>query len=304
MAGDGVESWVAELFVPDAGTLTEGPRWDDRTGRLLWTDIYGGTLNSCDASGGDRRSVSTGRPLGSYAPRQTAGYVLALDSGLALCDDEDVSRWRPLGEHSSQPSTLRFNDGACDPAGRFFAGSMGHGEEPAAGALYRLDLPRADGTIPDPVLVLDGSTVSNGIDWSPDGTHMYYVDSAYPRLDVLDYDVATGGLSGRRPLTEFGADDGLPDGLVVDAESCIWLAFWDGGVVRRIAPDGTVVGIVDVPVSRVSSCTFGGADLRDLFITTASYQLSAAEKDQQPSSGSIFRCRPGATGVPVRRYAG
>ena len=206
-----VQRWQATLFVADAGTLTEGPRWDERSGRLHWTDIYDGTLNSCDASGGDRRSMSTGLPLGSFAPRRQGGYVLALETGLALSGD-DAANWTPVGEHRTQPSRLRANDGACDPVGRFFAGTMAHDEAPHAGALYRLDAAGPDGAVPDPVLVVQGTSVSNGLDFSPDGTLMYYADSAELRLDVFSYDLGDGELSRRRPLVAFSTADGSRTG--------------------------------------------------------------------------------------------
>jgi len=303
-ASDGaVQHWRATLFVPDAGTLTEGPRWDERSGRLLWTDIYAGTLNSCDADGADRRSTGTGLPLGSFAPRRHGGYVLALETGLALSED-DVSAWTPVGAHRTRPSLVRANDGACDPAGRFFAGTMAHDEAPHAGALYRLDPAGPDGSLPEPVRVVERTTVSNGLDFSPDGTRMYYADSAERRLDVFCYDIGTGELSQRRPLVEFGPADGFPDGLTVDLDGFVWVAFWDGGAVRRFDPDGRLAGVVEVPVARVSSCTFGGAGLDELFITTASYQMSAEEHAAAPLAGSIFRCSPGIRGHPVHRYAG
>jgi sugar lactone lactonase YvrE len=296
-------AWQAELFVPDAGVLTECPRWDDRAGRLLWVDIYGGTISSCDAAGENRQSMSVGQPIGSFAPRASGGYVLALESGFAL-SGANASTWTPVGEQRQHPSRLRSNDGACDARGRFFAGTMDHDEEPHAGAVFRLDPAGSDGAAPDPIRVIEGSSVSNGIGWSPDGTRLYYADSAELRVDVFDYDLGTGELSGRRPLVSYAASDGYPDGLTVDAEGCIWVAFWDGGVVRRLAPDGTLVGLVRVPVDRVSSCTFGGPDLTDLFITTARYQMTAEQLAEQPASGSIFRCRPGPVGRPVDRYAG
>ena len=298
-----VPRWQAELFVPDAGNLTEGPRWDERTQRLLWTDIYGGTLNSCDANGGDRRAMETGLSLGSFAPRQGGGYVLALETGLAVSGN-DVAQWTPIGLQRTRPTLVRSNDGACDPVGRFFAGTMAHDEAARAGALYRLDPADEDGNIPDPLLVVAGATVSNGLDWSPDGTRMYYADSAELRLDVFSYDMPTGELSRRQPLVRFTSDDGFPDGLTVDSEGFIWVAFWDGGVVRRFDPEGRLDSVVDVPVARVSSCTFGGAGLDELFITTARYQLSLAQYQAAPLSGSIFRCHPGITGRPVNRYAG
>lgn len=295
--------WSAELFVADAGELTECPRWDDRVDRLFWVDIYAGTLRSVSAVGDDRRSQSVGLPLGSFAPRQGEGYVLALETGLAL-SGRDISRWTPIGDHRELPSTIRSNDGSCDPAGRFFAGTMAHDGAEHAGELLRLGASDRGQRPPAPESVVKRTTVSNGIGWSADGSLVYYVDSAERRLDVFDYDLASGALTDRRSLVAFGRDDGYPDGLTVDADDQVWVAFWDGGVVRRFTAQGQLTGIVDVPVPRVSSCTFGGPRLDELFITTAHYQLTPAERAEYPLSGSVFRCRPGPTGVPVRRYAG
>jgi sugar lactone lactonase YvrE len=302
-ADPGIPTWRAELLVPGAGVLTECPRWDDRAERLLWVDIYGGTLQSSDAEGGDRTSMSVGQPLGSFAPRRGEGYVLALESGLAV-SGPDVTGWAPVGPQRARPSRLRSNDGACDARGRFFAGTMEHGEEPHAGAVYRLDPAAPDGRLSDPVRVIDRTTVSNGIGWSPDGTRAYYVDSAELRVDVFDYDLESGELAHRRPLATYVESDGFPDGLTVDAEGCLWVAFWGGGVVRRLSPDGDLLGLVELPVAQVSSCAFGGADLAELYITTASYQLTQEQHAAQPESGSIFRCRPGPSGLPVARFAG
>jgi len=299
----GVVRWRAELFVEAAGDLTECPRWDDRTDRLLWVDIYAGTLNSCDVSGGDRTSMSVGQPLGSYAPRAGQGYVMALETGLALSGN-DVSDWSPVGTQRSLPSVVRSNEGSCDPYGRFFAGTMAHDEAPHGGELLRLDAPSHDRPAPVPEQMIVGTTVSNGIGWSADGSSAYYIDSAERRVDLFDYDGATGAMTDRRPFVSFQPSDGYPDGLTVDADDHVWVAFWGGGVVRRFAPDGRLMGIVELPVPRVSSCTFGGADLGELFITTARYQLTAEAFAEYPLSGSIFRCRPGPVGLPVRRYAG
>ena len=298
-----VPRWTAELFVADAGELAECPRWDDRTGRLLWVDIYAGTLNSVDASGADRRSQTAGLALGSFAPREGEGYVLALETGFALSGAE-IADWTPVGRHRTTPSALRSNDGSCDPAGRFFAGTMAHDEAPHAGELLCLDVPARGQLPPTPVPVLSRTTVSNGIGWLADGSRAYYVDSHERRLDVFDCDPDTGAFTNRRALISFGPDDGYPDGLTVDAEDQIWVAFWDGGVVRRFSPDGGLTGLIDVPVPRVSSCTFGGVNLDEVFITSASHRLTAAERAQHPLSGSIFQCRPGVSGVPVRRYNG
>jgi sugar lactone lactonase YvrE len=298
-----VPVWSAELLIPDAGELCEGPRWDDRTGTLLWTDIYACVVHEVDADGARVASHPTRLPTGSFAPRRGGGYVLAVETGFVLVDP-DWKGWEPVGTHRSMPTRLRSNDGACDPRGRFLAGTMGHHDEPGAGAVLRLDARGPNTALSDSTAVIDGTTIANGIDWSVDGTTMYFVDSAHQRVDAFDYDLDTGTPSNRRPLVVITEDDGCPDGLTIDAEGSLWVALWDGGQVRRYDSLGRLSGIVSVPVRRVSSCTFGGPDLRDLFITTARVGLDAATLAAYPDSGGIYRCRPGPVGRPVARFAG
>ncbi len=298
-----VEVWKAVVFLGDGGALCEGPRWDERTGTLLWVDIPAGMVHESDESGHRIVSHDVGLPIGSFAPRMAGGYVLALETGFGVVDAE-WSPWVPVGAHRSRPTPIRFNDGVCDPFGRFFAGTMGYGEEPGAGTVFRLDAPGADGVIPEPVPVLTATTVSNGLGWSPDGRTMYFADSPTQRVDAFDYDPATGAPSRRRPLIAVAPGYGYPDGLTVDADGCLWVALWDGGQVRRYTPDGELAGVVEVPVRRVSSCTFAGPDLGDLVITTARQGLDASVLAAEPESGSLFHCRTGFFGQPVARYGG
>jgi sugar lactone lactonase YvrE len=152
--------------------------------------------------------------------------------------------------------------------------------------------------------MLTGVSLSNGLGWSPDNRFMYYVDTPTRRVDVFDFDVVSGELSNRRALLEVPAGRGVPDGLTVDADGCIWLALWGGGAILRFTPDGRVDSEVRLPVTRVTSCTFGGRTLDELYITTASIELSQSELANQPYAGAIFVCRPGIDGVPGNSWAG
>jgi len=185
----------------------------------------------------------------------------------------------------------RMNDGACDRAGRFFAGTKAEDDAPGAGALYRLD--------PDHVvtLVVADVTISNGIGWSPDERLMYYIDSQVNRVDVFDYDPATGQIEGRRPFAAVGKDDVAPDGLTVDADGGVWVAVWGGYAVLHHDSAGNVIETVDLPAAaRVSSCVFGGPDLDRLYITTAA--------GPGESAGALFVCEPGVTGQPSHPFRG
>jgi sugar lactone lactonase YvrE len=178
---------------------------------------------------------------------------------------------------------VRMNDGACDPQGRFWAGTMAHDESPGAGVLYRLEL---DGRC---TTVLAGLTISNGIGWSPDGTAMYLSDSGTGTIERFDFDGATGDIVGRRVIVEISEPGVAPDGLTVDAEGGIWVALWDGGAVRRYTSEGSLLATVPVPVDRPTSCAFGGPDLTTLFITTARHGLDETALARQPDAGRVFR---------------
>jgi sugar lactone lactonase YvrE len=166
------------------------------------------------------------------------------------------------------------------------------------GSLYRLD---ANHRL---VRVLIDVTISNGLGWSPDQRTMYYVDSATHGVDMLDFEPETGSVSNRRRLVELPSGWGLPDGMTVDEEGFLWVAFWDGAAVRRFAPDGRVVSVVTFPVSRVTSCAFGGEDLADLYVTSARDGLSEGELQDQSRAGGLFRLRPGVRGLPSQPFAG
>ena len=184
-----------------------------------------------------------------------------------------------------------MNEGAADPDGRFYCGSMAYDTRAGAAALYRLD---PDGSV---AVVLEGVTISNGLDWSPNGSQAYYNDTPTRRTDVFDYDI-DAGLTGRRI---FARVDGHPDGLVVDSEGGVWVALYGGGAVQRFAPDGSLDAVVELPVTKVTGCTFGGPRLDELFITTSREGLAPGD---EPRAGSLFRVAPGVRGVPVGEFGG
>jgi sugar lactone lactonase YvrE len=187
-----------------------------------------------------------------------------------------------------------MNEGGCDPDGRFYCGSMAYDMTPEAGALYRLD---PGGHV---LVVQERVTCSNGLAWSPDRRLAYYVDSLTYRVDVFDHDPERG-LTGRRPFVTCDEADGLPDGLTVDAEGGVWVAFYGGAAVRRYGPAGAVEEVLRLPVTQVTACTFGGPALDELYITTSREELPEGD---QPEAGSVYRCRPGVRGLPVVPFAG
>jgi sugar lactone lactonase YvrE len=277
--------------------LGEGPRWDAENDRLLWVDIDAGELHLLDPASGADRALPLGSKVCAAAPAAGGTVLAALADRLVLVDPTDGSQ-RPLARIPHRRSGMRLNDGVCDSAGRFWVGSMAEDEEPDLAALYRLD---PDGTLQT---VVTGISLSNGIGWSPDERTMYYIDSPTQRVDVFDFDAASGSLAGRRPFIEIPPEDGLPDGLAVDHEGALWVALFGGAKVRRYLPDGTLDRQVDLPTENVTACCLGGPDRRRLFITTASCQLPAERLAQQPLAGSLFALDVDVPGPPASTFAG
>jgi sugar lactone lactonase YvrE len=290
-----VERIEAELALDARAELGEGPVWDDELGRLIWVDITGERVHRFDPLTGDDEMTAVGQPVGAAAPRIPGGLVLAVRDGFAFLDLER-GRLELVAEVEADASGNRMNDGKCDAAGRFWAGTMPFAGDRPTGALYRLD--------PDLSVtrMLDGLTISNGISWSADGRSMYYIDSPTYRVDAFDYDVEAGEIANRRTLFELPVDGGLPDGMTVDAEGLLWIAFWGVGAVRRYTPDGLLAALIELPVSLVTSCAFGGPDLGDLYITSASGPLSPEQAVDQLAAGGLFRARPGVYGLRQHRF--
>ncbi len=289
-----------ELADDGRAVLGEGPVWDQRSGRLHWVDIRSGLVHRFSPADGSDLIIDVGQPVSAVGLCAGGGLVLALRDGFGLvpAGSDQVG---DIIEVEKDRTKNRMNDGRCDPAGRFWAGTMADRweDEPAAGTLYRLD--GASGTLAV-TSVLGGITVANGIDWTPDGRHMYYVDSPSQRVDIFDFDSDTGTVRNRSAFVTIPAAEGLPDGLVVDADGGVWVALFGAGRLRRYAPSGRVDQEIRLPVTLVTSAAFGGPDLADLYITTARHRLTAAEREQQPQAGSLFCARPGPGGQPAHRF--
>ena len=270
----------------------EGPVWSERWGGLRWVDMLAGDILSLASDGGevDRRHVAS--VAAALRPRRQGGAVLGVERGFALEGlDGTITHLDALWTTDER---VRMNEGACDPDGRFYCGSMAYDQRPGAGAVYRLD---PDGSVR---VVLDEVTVSNGLDWSPDGSRAYYNDTATGRIDVFDYD-RQSGLTGRRTFAEISPEVGSPDGMTVDQQGGVWVALFGGGVVRRYTPAGALDETIEVPARKVTACTFGGPRLDQLFITTSREGLGAGV---DPLAGSLFRAVVGVIGLPVREFAG
>jgi sugar lactone lactonase YvrE len=278
----------AEQVTGPVAYHAEGPVWSASWGGLRWVDMLAGDVLSMREDGGvDRQHV--GEVAAVLRPRRGGGAVIGVQRGFALEDpDGTLNHLEPLW---SDPD-LRMNEGGCDPDGRFYCGSMAYDQRPGAGSLYRLD---PDGSVR---VVLTDVTISNGLEWSPDGTLAYYVDTPTGRVDVFDYDTDRG-LTGRRPFAH--PDTGNPDGLTVDAEGGVWVALYGGAAVHRYTPDGRLDETVELPTPNVTACTLGGPDLGRLYITTSAENLDRAA---EPLAGSLFAVDVGVHGRPVREFAG
>jgi sugar lactone lactonase YvrE len=281
---------TAEQITEPVAYHAEGPVWSLSWGGLRWVDMLAGDVLSLDADGtiGRRR---VGDIAAAVRPRAGGGAVIAVERGFAL--EEPDGTIRRLGDLWADVS-IRMNEGGCDPAGRFYCGSMDYDAAPGRGSLYRLD---PDGTV---TTILSSVTISNGLEWTPDGTRAYYVDTPTRRIDVFDYDPAEG-LSGRRAFVDAASAHGRPDGLTVDAEGGVWVAFFGGSAVRRYTPDGRLDLVVDLPVRQITACAFGGENLDRLYITTSREHLSP---DDEPTAGALYAYDAGVRGLPVRPFAG
>jgi xylono-1,5-lactonase len=275
--------------------LGEGPVWLDREQALCWVDINGEKAFRLDYQNA-LRSWNTPVRVGSLAPRAGGGFVGGTNQGLAFIDLE-AGRFDIFAYPEAHLPNNRFNDGKVDRSGRFWAGTMDNSEREAAGTLYRLDADLSLASIDT------GYRVTNGPAFSPDGRTMYHNDSARQVTYAFDLDHA-GEARNRREFLRFGQGDGYPDGMTVDADGCLWIAFWDGWSVRRFSPDGKLLTAIDLPVQRPTSCAFGGPGLETLFITSARRDLQGTELARQPLAGGLLAVDPGVHGIAELPFAG
>lgn len=269
----------------------EGPFWDDQWSRLRFVDMLAGDVVTLLPTGAvTRRHIDDVAAV--IRAREDGGYIVAVEHGFALLD-ADWSRVSTVQAFSSP--ALRMNEGGCDPQGRFYCGSMAHDLSPGAGSLYRLD---SDLTVHR---ALDSVSIPNGLQWSADGTQAFHADTATGRIDVYDFDPASGQLLDPRPFLTVNEADGAPDGTAIDDEGGLWVALWGGGAVRRYDADGALSEVVELPVTNVTACAFAGAGSSELWVTTS---MQGVDATAEPAAGALFTVSVGARGVEQTTFAG
>jgi sugar lactone lactonase YvrE len=276
---------TADVIDPAGAVLGEGPAWDSDAGCLVWVDILGRRVHLTEPDGGRRRSYELDRHVGAVLPAAAGGWLLARRDGFARLDPDGSVR--PLLDVLTDRPDLRFNDAKCDPRGRAFAGTMPYDDSVRLqGHLFRLD--------PGPTAtpVYGPTSLSNGLGWSPDARRMYFIDTPTGNVAVFDYDLDSA--TPHDPRTFVRVETGLPDGMCVDDDGCLWVALWGGSAVHRYTPDGRLDTVVALPVTQVSCAAFGPGGR--LYITTASVDLDDAQRAAQPLAGALFAVEPGVSG--------
>jgi len=294
-----IELDESHVVGPGEAWLYESPLWDHRRQVMLWVDVDAGDVYEHDPSTDVTSRHHVAGTVSCIALRAAGGYVLATRDAVAVVDAA-LDGVQVVAELPGLPEDARLNDGAVSPDGAFWVGSMTH-DRIGAGVLFRVD--------PDHSFaqVLDGVSISNGMDWAADaGGDHYYADTMTGRVDVLRTGPAPGGwaLHSREPWFRTPDGPGLPDGLAVDADGHVWVALWGAGEVVRVSPTGDVVATVRVPARQTSCVAFGGPDLTDMYITTATENLTAEDLAAHPLSGSVFRWRGDVAGRRSREWQG
>ena len=283
---------VAEQLTGPDAVHAEGPVWSTEWAGLRWVDMLAGDVLHLDQGTGQVDRWHVGKVAAALRPRSSGGAIIATERDFVLADSIG-GPVRPAAEGIAGPG-IRFNDGACDPDGDFYCGTMAYDESAGVGALYRISA--TDYCVDK---ILGDLTISNGLAWTAGGSLAYYVDTPTGRIDVFDYDSASG-LVNRRPFVTMDPTHGHPDGLTVDASDGVWVALWNGRAVRHYDSAGTLADVIEVPPSQVTACTFGGPDLRDLYITTSATGAGAVDK----GAGALYHYQAGVTGIPVLPFHG
>ena len=281
-----------------AAALGEGPLWSAREGALYWVDIKAPALHRYRPEDGDKTSWAMPEPIGWVIERAGgAGLVAGFKQrGFAFLTPGTMAP-ETIGQPEPDYPDNRFNDAKADSAGRIWAGTMDDNEREATGCLYRLD-PDLDWHRVD-----KGYVVTNGPAISPDGRTLYHTDTFEGTIYAFDL-TARGRLENKRVFATIPEGDGYPDGMTCDAEGHLWVAHWGGWRITRFAPDGTVDRVIEMPVSQVTSCTFGGPDLDRLYVTSAAINLADERLERQPLAGGLFQLDPGVKGLPAGQFAG
>jgi len=288
----------AETIIDAKATLGEGPIWDAKKQLLYWVNIMESQVSIYDPSSQTNRTIDVGQYAGTVVARASGGLMLALHHGFASLDVE-TEEVTMIHEPEPDKPNNRFNDGKCDPAGRFWAGTMSMEERASVGTLYCME---TDHTVRS---MVENVTISNGLVWSQDNSTMYYIDTPLGTVDAFDYDLETGNIGNRRPVITIPDGQGFPDGMTMDAEGMLWVAHWDGARVTRWDPQsGTLLDTVHVPATQVTACAFGGPNLDQLYITSARRGLDEAALAEHPEAGNVFVTEVGVSGLEAFAFGG
>lgn len=287
--------WEAELVVDAKSILGEGPHWDAVRSSLLWVDITGKRLNEYKPEGGELRAYPFEEMVTAAVPAADGGILLTFPHSIGLFDPESGTLRTLLDGIEADKADNRFNDGKCDATGRYWGGTMSMNDVRGQGSVYSLD--------PDLQLRVREEfgpvTCSNGLGWSPDNRTMYYIDTPTYEVVAFDVDLQNGELANRRTAIRIPKEFAYPDGMTVDAEGMLWVAHWGGFRVTRWNPaTAECIGTVHVPAPQVTSCTFGGPNRDELYITSARVGLSDEVLAEYPLTGGVFRIKPGVSGLP------
>ncbi|TDO86480.1 sugar lactone lactonase YvrE [Halanaerobium saccharolyticum] len=285
-----------ELVIDAGAQIAEGPFWDQEKQLLYWVDILGKTINIYNPATAANEVIQLEKMIGALIPTAKGKLLAALEDGLYLIDPETFKP-RILVNPESNTAQTRFNDGKCDQKGRFWVGTMDLEENRELGKLYCLD---QDLNLEEKV---KNVKISNGLAWSLDNKTMYYIDSPTKEVLAFDYDLETAEISNKRTIISLAEGEGVPDGMTIDAEGKLWIAHFGGSQVSRWdSVSGEKIDSIQLPVSNVTSCAFGGKNLDELYITTASVGLSEEEKEKQPYAGGIFKYQAGVNGLAAVKF--
>ncbi|MFP6675699.1 MAG: SMP-30/gluconolactonase/LRE family protein [Pirellulaceae bacterium] len=293
-----MQKWSCECILDAKATLGEAPSWLEESASLLWVDIEQSRIGILDLATCQNRFIQLTSHVGVVVPTTKCDLLAATFDGFVRVDLESGETTSIVDPESAFPRN-RFNDGKCDPRGRFWAGSISYDRTPGAANLYALD---AQCQVERK---LEGVSTSNGLAWSEDESTFYFIDTPLRRVDRFDYDAESGNICNRQTIIEVPEQIGKPDGMTIDREGMLWLGMWGGSSVTRWNPyTGEMVGRIAVPAERITSCCFGGPNYTDVYITSARTGLSDEALAKQPLAGGVFRASVGVAGYPCVPFAG
>ena len=288
---------MIECVWPAATILGEAPYWSQEEGALYWLDIDGKSIFRFDPASGERDTFPQPYEFGCIVKRDRGGFIGGTNKGIALVTN-DLKTVEIFADPEKDIASNRFNDGKCDRRGRFWLGSTDIKETDPTGALYRVEKSQ------NVDRQFSGVIVANGLGWSPDNRTMYFTDSGLRKIHAFDYDIDTGSIANRRDFVVVAPQEGIPDGLTVDAEGYVWSAHWGGSRITRYDPNGRVDRVIEMPVPLVTSLAFGGPNLDKLFVTSARWDMTDDQIKAAPHSGGLFVLDVNCQGLPEVKFCG